>query len=102
MNKIDFVRLEEILYCKSNGRYTIFFLVGNKELVSSINLGKYENLLDSDFFYRVHKSYIVNLMHVSSISRKPEVYCNMVNGTLVPIAKRRLKRLFKFLDIERS
>ncbi|MCX2681968.1 LytTR family DNA-binding domain-containing protein [Galbibacter sp. EGI 63066] len=99
-NKIDFVKMEDIVYCKSDGRYTTFYLIDGQELVSSKNLGEYETMLDSNFFYRVHNSYIINLNHIVRITKESGCYCYMVNGKSIPIAKRRQDLLFRFLNVK--
>ena len=49
-NKIDFVKVENIIYLKSEGRYTIFHLVDKKQIVATKNLGEYESILDASIF----------------------------------------------------
>ena len=97
--KIDFIKVEDIIYLKSEGRYTMFQLKDNKQLVATKNLGEYENLLDASIFFRVHHSYVVNLTQVTSINKTDGNYCEMVNKETVPIAKRRQEQLNKFLKI---
>ena len=98
--KIDFIKTEDIIYLKSEGRYTIFQLKENKQLVATKNLGEYENLLDASIFFRVHHSYVVNLTQVISINKTDGNYCEMTNKETVPIAKRRQEQLNKFLKIK--
>jgi len=98
--KIDFIKIEEIIYLKSEGRYTVFFLTDNIQLVATKNLGEYESLLDANLFFRVHNSYIVNLTHVMSINKIDGNYCQMTNKDQIPIAKRRQDQLHKFLKIK--
>ncbi len=57
---IDYVNIHDILYLESVNRYTRIVLT-DSELVSSYNLGAFKKLLENNFFYPVHRSYIVNL-----------------------------------------
>lgn len=100
VEKIDFIKVENIVHLKSEGRYTIFNLEGNKQIVATKNLGEYENLLDANLFFRIHNSYIVNLTHVQSINKAAGNYCEMSNGESLPIAKRRQDQLHRFLKLK--
>jgi len=60
LDKIDFIKRDDVMFCMAEGKYTTFFLFGGKKIVSSKNLGEYEKILDNSFFYRVHHGYIFN------------------------------------------
>ena len=46
IDKVSFVKNEEIYYCKSSGRYTEFYLKDKRKLVASKSLGEYEKEMD--------------------------------------------------------
>jgi len=100
IDKIEFIKIEDIIYLQSDGRYTVFFLKDGKKIVASRNLGEYENIIDKNLFFRIHNSYIVNLKHVVSINKRDGVYCEMINRISLPIAKRRQDSLNRFLKIK--
>jgi len=100
INKIEFIKLEDIIYLKSDGRYTNFFLTNERKIIASRNLGEYENILDKSIFFRIHNSYIVNLTHVEIITKTDGSYCEMSNHESLPIAKRRQDSLSRFLRIK--
>lgn len=99
IDKVNFVKSEDILYCNSSGRYTEFHLKDKRKLVASKSLGDYEDILDSSQFYRIHKSYIVNLQYIVSINKKAGNYCELVEGSSLPISRRRLDALIQFIKI---
>lgn len=99
-NKIDFIKVNDIICLKSEGRYTVFSLVGQKDIMTSKNLGEYESFLDSEVFFRVHNSYIVNLKNIVQIDRTGGNYCRMIDNQLIPLAKRRMIHLQQFLGIK--
>lgn len=90
--KIDFVRIDEILYAQSEGNYTTFFLLNGTMVVSTKNIGEYENVLCDEAFFRIHTRYFVNLNRVLSVSKESGMYVIMVNGKKLPVAFRRAKR----------
>jgi two-component system LytT family response regulator len=99
IDKVNFVKNEDILYCKSSGRYTEFYLTNKQRLVASKSLGEYETTLDKSLYYRIHKSFMVNLSHIVNISRKDGNYCELKDGTKLPISRRRLEALIQFLKL---
>lgn len=97
LNKTSIIKKEDIVFCKSDGRYTTFYLKNKEELVASKNLGEYESILDESTFFRIHHSYIVNIEHVINIIKKTCYYCQMINDINLPVAKRRQENLNNFL-----
>ena len=102
LGKVDVIKKENIVFCKSDGSYTTFYLRTNEEFVSSKNLGWYEELLENDYFFRIHHSYIINLDHLITITKKEGYSCEMINNISLPIAKRRQESLRTFLRLKRN
>jgi two-component system LytT family response regulator len=102
INKVDVIKMEDIIFCKSDGRYTSFYLINNEEIIACKNLGQFEEILDDTLFFRIHHSYIINLNHLISITKNTGYYCEMVNEINLPIAKRRQESLRTFLKSRRN
>lgn len=100
IEKIEFIKTKTIVYCKSDGKYTEFHLKGGQKIVSSKNLGEYEQILDDQVFFRIHNSYIVNLNFVENINKAAGNYIELGNNISLPIAKRRQESLHRFLKIK--
>lgn len=97
MNKVDFIRQEEIIYLKSSGRYTEFrFTDVNRNVLATKSLGEFERALNQVKFYRIHNSYIINLHHLVKINKIAGNYCEMVNGDSLPVSRRRLEGLLNY------
>jgi two-component system LytT family response regulator len=80
----DIVRLE------ADGNCTmIFFADGNKYLDTK-TLKTFEETLDEDKFFRVHKSHLINLDHLREYLNSDGGQVVMKDGTLVPVARGRL------------
>ncbi len=61
-----FIKAENIIRCEASGAYTEIFLKDKSKLMTSTNLGEFENLLPESWgFLRVHHSSIINLAEVS-------------------------------------
>ena len=100
LDKIELISMSEIIFCQAEGKYTNFFLVNGNKIMSSRNLGEYSNLLDNNYFFRIHHSYIINLRHISKISKKDGYFCEFSNGIILPVAKRRQDDFNKFIKLK--
>lgn len=97
MNKVNFIRQEEIIYLKSAGRYTEFhFNDINRQVLATKPIGEFEHALNRVKFYRIHNSYIINLHHLVKINKVSGNYCEMANGDSLPISRRRLEGLLDY------
>ena len=99
LDKIELIRMDDIIFCKAEGKYTDFFLVNDKKILSSRNLGEYGSMLDPNYFFRIHHSYVVNIKHITKILKKDGYSCEFINGISLPIAKRRQEEFIKFIKL---
>ncbi len=95
----EIVKIKDIMYCSSEGRYTIFTLVDGRSLVAAKNLSDYEHLLEKHpFFFKISRSQIVNFEYVSRVNKKNGMYCEIKDGKMIPVARRKYLDLNKFLN----
>jgi two-component system LytT family response regulator len=99
MDKIELIKMDDIIFCKAEGKYTDFFLVNDKKILSSRNLGEYVAILDPNYFFRIHHSYVINIKHITKISKKDGYSCEFTNGKSLPVAKRRQEEFTKFIKL---
>lgn len=97
------VKLEEIVYCEAQRSYTIFRLVNNKTIMISKPLFDYDRLLADTIFFRVHKSFLINLLHVKEYMRGEGGTVLMSNGMEIEVSRRKkelflakVKEIFKY------
>jgi len=100
LEKIELITMEDIIFCKADGKYTVFVLSNGTKTMSSRNLGEYTSILNSSYFFRIHHSYIINLRHVVKISKKDGYFCELSNGAILPVAKRRQDDFNKFIKLK--
>jgi len=66
LNSTSFVDINDILFFQGDGAYTKVYLKDAKIVTISKGLKNFENMLiDSPVFFRCHKSYIVNINHIT-------------------------------------
>lgn len=94
------VRLDEILYCEAERSYTVFHFVTGRPVVVSKPLYDYEKLLTDTSFLRIHKSFLVNLLHVKEYLRGEGGTIIMTNGTAIEVSRRKKEQfLEKIKDV---
>ncbi len=78
---------DDILFLEGQSNYTKFYFINKKTLLTSQNLKNYENILDDYGFIRIHKSLIVNKIHIEKIKNNNIFLKNHIQPLV--IAKRR-------------
>ena len=86
------VKLEEILWCKAEGSYTEFHLTGNKKVIVSQHLKEFETLLSVNGFFRIHRSYLVNVHKITKFDKREggTIYLEGENPLPVSVRKKEL------------
>ncbi len=87
---LTLVKHEDILYLEANDSYTTIHLKDGKRNLSSKHIRVFETNLDPKTFFRVHKTFIINLAHLKGFSRVEGNMAQLDNGTLIPVSRRRL------------
>ena len=96
------VKLDEIIYCEAKRSYTVFHFSNSKPILISKPLFDYDRLLTS-VFLRVHKSFLINLLHVKEYMRGEGGTVIMSNGAEIEVSRRKkdlflskVKEIFKY------
>ena len=84
-----FIKVDNIIYLRGDGAYTYFFLKTGERITVSKNLKEYEDLLSDYDFFRVHKSFLINMHEMKKYVRGEGGYVVMSNGDSVDVSKRR-------------
>lgn len=91
------LEIKEIIYCKADGPYTkIFSSTG--ELLSSTHLKEFENLLVEFGFFRLHKSYLVNLAEIRKYKKSESAHVMVSNGDRVDVSDKKKEELISKLS----
>ena len=88
-DKIQLVRIEDIVRCEADNNNTRFVLLGQRDIYVTKTLKHYERLLTDHRFLRVHQSHLVNLQHVVEFRKVDSGYLRLVNDDEVPVASRK-------------
>ena len=84
-----FVNVRDIIYCESSGPYTKFIFKHADKIMTSKHLKEYEDLLNGYDFFRIHKSYLVNLQEIKKYIRGEGGNLIMSDGATLNVSKQR-------------
>ena len=94
----------EIFCVRANGRHTSVFN-GRSDFFCPLSISEFDRLLLGQFFFRCHRSYIVNLAHVRSVKKVAEAGVVELDSPLrraAPITRGRVAALREALHAFRS
>lgn len=90
------VQIADIIYCKSNGSYTTFYVKGMKPVMVSKSIKVYEELLPENIFLRPHQSYLVNHAFIKGYHREGRII--LKDGREIPVSVRRQRHVIGHLS----
>lgn len=93
-DRMEFVRVEDIIMCEANGSYTNVYLKDNRNILVSKHLKEYETLLAEENFMRVHNSFLINLNEVRHYVKSDGGYILMNDNRQVSISPKRRDEFF--------
>lgn len=100
MEGLQFVNLDDIIYCESQDNYTQFFLVDGRRIMVSKTIKHFEEALDESQFFRVHRSNIINLKYIDKYVKGEGGYVVMKQGPRIPVSRRRKESFLQLFDYQ--
>jgi len=97
LDNIDILQTEDILYCQADSNYSYIYTSDGRKVVASKTLNSLEKALNPETFVRIHRSYIVNLQHVTQISTTDGYDVTLRNGEKYPVSRRKKDDLLNLL-----
>ncbi len=94
--KVLKVKLNNIKYIQGMHEYVKIHLTDGKPIMTLLSLKKMEKELPENKFMRIHRSYIVNLEHISAIERNRIIY----GEERIPVGEQYKKKFQEFIDKE--
>lgn len=96
---VAFYRFTEISWIKADSNYCHFVLKTGKKVVVSKPLKEFVNLLEHQGFYRIHKSYMVNLSFVQQYIKGDGGYVILEDGSEIQVSRRKKEGLLIALQV---
>jgi len=86
--KRQIINCQDLLYIEAKNQYTKWHLKETSNLFFRKSLKEYDMILP-EYFYQIHKSYIINLNYVTSYDKKGRGGFVQINDIQLPISYRR-------------
>jgi two-component system LytT family response regulator len=88
LNGLEIISIEDIIKVRGENVYSIFHLVNDRKLVVSLTLKEVEAMLRHSDFFRVHKSYIINLKCITRYIKGEGGIAVLTDGSEVEVSRR--------------
>lgn len=99
MEGLEFVTIDNIIYCEADNNYTIFHLLNGDKTIISKTLKDIEAMLNHKHFQRVHQSFLVNLTHIKKYVKKNGGYLVMSTGDTITVSRSKKEELITILRV---
>lgn len=86
---IHLIPVNEIVFCRSDGTRTVFYLEDGRFLTAQKSVKEYDEILSEYGFFRTNRQFLINVQHVISYDKNEDVPIKMSNGLNVPISFRK-------------
>jgi two-component system LytT family response regulator len=94
------VEIKEIIYLQADSNYTHIHVTNKIKYLVSRTLKECTEMLDETYFYRTHKSYLVNLNYIDRYVRGQGGYLILKDGTQITVARSQKAGLMKLLNLK--
>jgi two-component system LytT family response regulator len=93
----EFIAVDDIMYIEADRSYCNIVLTNDNKMLVSKNLSNIEELLPRDMFYRIHKSFLINLNFMKKYYRTDGGYVEMQDGKKMSIARNKKDEFMGFI-----
>ncbi len=99
INGLEFISVNDVIKIRGENVYSVFFLVDGKKIIVSLTLKETEAMLNKFGFFRVHKSYIVNLKYIVRYIKGEGGLVVMTDGSEVEVSRRNKSDFLKKISL---
>jgi len=92
---IEVVDIQKIIYIEADGNYSNIHFTDRPIICASKSIYEYETLLEDCNFVRVHKSFVVNLDHISTYIKGEGGIVVLSDGREVEVSRRKKELLLR-------
>ena len=91
------IHLNDIVYLEAEVNYTLLHAVSGRQLLVARTLKLVEEMLPAEGFFRIHKSYVVNMNYLKSYSKTEGFEITLETGEKLPVAQRKNEEFLREL-----
>ena len=96
-NELIFIAQDEIIAVMAENIYCVFLLKDNKKVKTALSLSAAMQLLDTKDFYKIHRSYIININTIERIDLATATVQLQYSTATFPIARQQKKAFLAYL-----
>lgn len=85
----------QITHLEGERNYSFIHLTNGGKVLSSKNLAYFEDALDDHQFFRCHRSFIINKVHVQSVNHGLVL---LKNGLQIPVSRRKKMQVLDWMN----
>jgi len=89
INGYEMVLLSDVMRCEGDEGYTQLMLQAGRSIMTTRRLKEWEELLEDQGFFRIHRSHLINLNFLKRYSRGSGGCVIMTDGTEILVSRRR-------------
>ncbi len=94
---LQFIKIDDLLYFEADGSYTQVITTKGNYLISK-KIKEFDELLQNDNrFFRVHRSYLVNILKISKYSKREGATLIIENNKVIPVAREKKNDFDEFI-----
>jgi two-component system, LytTR family, response regulator len=97
-DNIYLIELRNIVSCESDSCYTTVHTSAGDRIMVAKTLKDYEELFAGCGFYRVHKSFLINLSHIKRFEKQDGGYIVLTNELKIPVASRKREEMLELME----
>jgi two-component system, LytTR family, response regulator len=97
-DKIHVVNINDIIHCQADNTYTTFFLLSGRKIIVSKSIKRYEEMLSSHGFMRVHQSHLINLNYIQHLNKQEGGILVMSDNSQIPVSNQQKQALNKYFE----
>jgi len=98
IDNVHLVEIQQITHCESEGCYTFVHTIKGDKIMLSRTLREFDDMLGECGFYRVHKSFLINLTHISRFEKQEGGYIILSTDARIPVSSRKREELLGMFE----
>jgi len=92
---LKIVEEKNVVYLQAEGNCTMLYFEDGSKYLDTRTLKVYESILDGSLFFRVHKSYMVNMDYILEYLHNEGHYVVLKDKSEIPVARNRVQDFVK-------
>ncbi|MBN2613722.1 MAG: response regulator transcription factor [Bacteroidales bacterium] len=95
----EYIMVDNIVRIEAERSYCNIYLLDKRKIMVSRCLNDYQQILDERKFFRAHNSHLINLKHVKMYVKRDGGHVEMIDGSIVPLARRKKDYFMEAMSI---